>query len=346
MDDGNDPPASQDSDAAAARNESAIDELEELVDPSLYRLTEGLPKHELSIMLSEAKACEAELLEEIRLLEEALKEEEEEEEEEEEKSKATAPNTAATKISKEPSDNMATSVVTKSSPVEIMLSSEITPPDRYPTVSALLGRLREPIATPLPPNSYLLEIRQQQQQQLVSANKKKILGTSTPTPEQLMEYDRRERNQMIAKQQKLLQLSAHAEYRREHADSAALLALWKKISSHRTAAVFRRPVNPKEGKYYNIYKRSTTRVYDSCMSRIFLLSHLVMLITFVLFLAPGYTDRILFPIDLSLIRKMIVARMIKSYAELHQRIGLICHNCVKVSKRQVVCKPTNFCFVR
>jgi len=38
--------------------------------------------------------------------------------------------------------------------------------------------------------------------------------------------------------------------------------------------------------------------------------------------------------DLSLIRKMIVARMIKSYANLHQRIALICHNCVKFNGRE------------
>ena len=38
--------------------------------------------------------------------------------------------------------------------------------------------------------------------------------------------------------------------------------------------------------------------------------------------------------DLSLIRKMIVSRMIKSYASLHQRIALICHNCVKFNGRE------------
>jgi hypothetical protein len=30
---------------------------------------------------------------------------------------------------------------------------------------------------------------------------------------------------------------------------------------------------------------------------------------------------------------MILAKMIHSYAELHQRIGLICHNCVKYNGR-------------
>lgn len=31
---------------------------------------------------------------------------------------------------------------------------------------------------------------------------------------------------------------------------------------------------------------------------------------------------------------MIVARMIKSFASLHQRIALICHNCVKFNGRE------------
>ena len=59
-------------------------------------------------------------------------------------------------------------------------------------------------------------------------------------------------------------------------------------------------------------------------------------------LAPGYKERILFPLDLSLLRKMIVARMIKSFASLHQRVALICHNCVKFNGRYVV---LTICFV-
>jgi Bromodomain len=38
--------------------------------------------------------------------------------------------------------------------------------------------------------------------------------------------------------------------------------------------------------------------------------------------------------DLSLIRKMIVARKIKSYADLHMHVGLISHNCVKYNGRE------------
>ena len=54
---------------------------------------------------------------------------------------------------------------------------------------------------------------------------------------------------------------------------------------------------------------------------------------FISMTAPGYTERIGFPIDLSLIRKFIVSRVIKSYKDLHQRIALICHNCVKFNGR-------------
>jgi hypothetical protein len=38
--------------------------------------------------------------------------------------------------------------------------------------------------------------------------------------------------------------------------------------------------------------------------------------------------------DLSLIRKMILARKVQSYADLHQYVGLISHNCVKYYGRE------------
>jgi Bromodomain len=51
--------------------------------------------------------------------------------------------------------------------------------------------------------------------------------------------------------------------------------------------------------------------------------------------APGYTDRIKFPMDLSLIRKMIVTRRyVTSYADLHQYIALISHNCCKYNGKE------------
>jgi len=227
-------------------------EVNDLIAPSLSRLTEGLPRKELEAMLTEAKECEAALEKEIKQLEEALQ-------------------------NKDTSNESA---------VSIMLSSEMTPPDRYYSVSALMGRLRDPLSTPLTPLNTVRQQRAQQAQQERIAQtmlpKKKKPYSPVPGDDTLRQ---------IEKQKLLLSLDLYPEYRTVHPDSARLLAAWKRISSHRSAIVFRRPVNPKE--------------------------------------APGYQHRILFPIDLSLIRKMISAGMITSFADLHQRIGLICHNCVK-----------------
>lgn len=79
-------------------------------------------------------------------------------------------------------------------------------------------------------------------------------------------------------------------------EESILLTIWKRISNHRTATVFRRPVSSKD--------------------------------------APTYHERIQFPMDLSLIKKMILAQIISSYADLHFSIGLICHNCVKFNGRE------------
>lgn len=221
------------------------DEVKELIEPTLFRLTEGLPNRELKIIVSEAQECEEALEKEIALLESALKDE--------------------SKLSD-----------TDKEAVNQMLASEFTPPDKCFTVSALLGRLREPMDTPLPFNTTIVR------HEPPPAKKKR---TNTPTPQ--------EQQSKLVKS--LLALDLSPEYRREHKEPTSLLALWKRISSHRSSAVFRRPVNPKE--------------------------------------APGYTERILFPIDLSLIRKMITARIIVSFADLHQRIGMICFNCVNFNGR-------------
>jgi hypothetical protein len=71
----------------------------------------------------------------------------------------------------------------------------------------------------------------------------------------------------------------------------ALLAVWKKISSNRAAFVFKRPVKSEE--------------------------------------APGYAERIHYPMDLSLIRKRIITNNIQTFSDLHAALGLITHNCVK-----------------
>jgi len=247
--------------------------VDKLIAPSLYRVTEGVPYKELQQMVSEAKESEAQLKKDIEKLEEALK---------------------------DPKAN--------ESAVNIMLASEMTPPDRFFSVSALLGRLRAPLATPLPPNSSLVYIRKQQQEKVAALKANSALKSSKKQQQQKAQSNSNKASRamspppksdpsyLLQQQQKLLQLESIPEYRRVHTEPAQLLACWKRISSHKTAAVFRRPVNPKE--------------------------------------APGYTERILFPMDLSLIRKLITSSGIKSFAGLHQKVGMICHNCVKYNGRE------------
>ena len=219
------------------------------------------------MMVSEAMMCEEALENEIKQLEAALE---------------SPPDSEAGKN------------------IQFMLDSEITPPDRFFTVSSLLGRLRDDLATPLPPNSIIPEMRAQTGLVPPPPKKKKkenLPATDAPT-DAVDGVDMEAvstSSTTLEKQKKVLALVQNPDYTKEHSEPTALMSLWKKISSHRSSIVFRRPVNPKE--------------------------------------APGYTDRIAFPMDLSLVRKMIVARQIRSYSDLHQRLGLICHNCVKYNGR-------------
>lgn len=279
-------------------------ELAPLLLPSLYRLTEGLPRRELKMMVSEARICEEALEKEIQDLQVAL----ELEETQNDQKANPSQKEGATPMEEPPS-------------VAMMLESEVTPPDRFFTVSALLGRLRDDLATPLPPNSALPALRAKASAAQTTKKKKKeatpAAGTSdsssgeAPTPKGDSPKSGSFQHPIppitstpgglpttpsLEKQKRVLSLYQIPEYNREHAEPTALLSLWKKISTHRSSIVFRRPVNPKE--------------------------------------APGYTDRIFFPMDLALIRKMIIARQIKTYSQLHQRMGLIAHNCVKYNGRE------------
>jgi hypothetical protein len=202
--------------------------------------------HELNQMVTEAKECEAALLADIALLEKAL--------------------------ANESMDQ------TETNSVDQILNTEFAPPDRFFTISSLIGRLRDPLAVPLPPTSSRRALQQQHHLQQQQQGKRKTDA------------------QALDRYQTLLELESHPEYNRKHDDPTQLVAAWKRVSSHRTAGVFRRSVNPKE--------------------------------------APGYTDRILFPIDLQLIRKMISASIIQSYCDLHHQLLLICHNCVKFNGRE------------
>ncbi|KAL7532267.1 hypothetical protein ACHAWF_004066, partial [Thalassiosira exigua] len=294
-------PAAAD-DAAASVREGADQQvvpesIRELLPTTLSRLTSGLPVHELDTIIKEAKACEDALEREIETLEAELgvgaKRRKTDDDDRKEAPKVdeahpSSPLKEPTMISipflpapYQPGGEPGKGHVNYLDDVDAMLATEFAPPDRYFTVSALLGRLRDPMKLSHPPNAR------------VRASKKPgPRGKKAETPEQ----EEKRKRAALEKQRALLALEANEVYRREQPDTAALLALYKKISSHRTATVFRKPVNPAE--------------------------------------APGYTERILFPMDLSLIRKMIVARMIKSFSSLHQRVGLICHNCVKFNGRE------------
>jgi len=227
--------------------------------PSLYRLSEGLPRNELKMMVSEALICEEALEEEIGVLQDALE----------------SPDFDVSNRD-----------------VQLMLDTEVTPPDRFFTVSSLLGRLRDELTTPLPPNSNVPAHRA-----LVGMfpTKKKQKKDESGEPSSSPPTPSVDHMSTLEKQKHVLALYNNHEYCRESRNAEDLLNLWKRISSHRSSLVFRRPVNPKE--------------------------------------APGYTERINFPMDLSLIRKMIIAGQIKSYRDLHQRLGLIAHNCVKYNGR-------------
>ena len=249
-------PPAQTTKAAVAATKSPAKKptKEELLPHTLKHIAKSLPLVELETIVAETQQCEAHLEKEIQQLEEALK---------------------------DPSKH--------ESAVNIMLASEITPLDRHFTLSALIGRLRAPMAPALPPNSSIQLIRQQQLQKKMASKKgNRAASPFLVAPDAHVYWEQQLRMQ---------QLRTHPNYRRVHADPSQLLACFKRISSHRTAAVFRRPVNPKE--------------------------------------APGYAERILFPMDLSLVKKLIAAsHHIQSYEQLHEKIGIICHNCVKYNGRE------------
>ncbi len=120
---------------------------------------------------------------------------------------------------------------------DAMLQTEFNPPDRYFTISALLGRLRDPLKLPYPPNS-----------RLATAVQHALPMSKTKKSD--ADVENKKKKIALEKQEALFLLDKNEMYHREQPDTAALLALYKKISSHRTAAVFRKPVNPAEGEHY------------------------------------------------------------------------------------------------
>ncbi|KAG7374102.1 bromodomain containing protein [Nitzschia inconspicua] len=258
--------------------------LKPLLESSLYDMVQGLPRTEMKLIIEEAKQCEQALEEELELLKQALKEEQK---------KKSAENMEGT-IKNESKDDTAA--------VDLMLESDVTPPDHYWTVSSLLGRLRHDLTTPLPPNSQLRLLRETPAAPPISKKRKSnsggpvtsedgtVSGRITPNFTGILG------NSEISQFERLKQIQKHPDYKVQHETPDKLLAVWKKISTHRSSLVFRRPVNPKD--------------------------------------APGYSDRIHFPMDLSLIRKLIVNQTIRSYHDIAMRIHLIGHNCVKYNGRE------------
>jgi Bromodomain len=231
------------------RANSGVDDLvDQEISATLFRLTSGLPKRELNLMIQEATECENLLAEDISILEEALKGDIEKSRKEESGSNDDG--------------NPATSSTTA---LSIILESPLTPLDRYWTASALLGRLRQEMSLP----------------SLLPSSVKATLVPANSSAEEEKAY-----RELSAPESPLAKV-----YCKEIAPVATLLTVWKKISSHRAASVFKRPVRSED--------------------------------------APGYTERIMFPMELSLIRKRIVANNIQTFADLHGALGLISHNCVK-----------------
>jgi len=271
-----------------------------VLPPTLYRLTEALPKTELDVIIREARACEDALEKEIELLEWEIGIDQQSK-----KRKLNDDgndNGTANSNNNSPEQLVEPSIAIPLLPtpyqpgggainyledVQQILGTDFSPPDRYFTVSALLGRLRIPLKLPATTSAAAASAAAASSGTTVPKSKKEELEAEKKAKQLRLSFE---------KQQALLTLDQNDIYHQEHTETTTLLALWKRISSHRTSAVFRKPVNPLE--------------------------------------APGYQERILFPIDLSLIRKMIVCRMIKSYAGFHRCVGLICHNCVKFNGRE------------
>ena len=59
--------------------------------------------------------------------------------------------------------------------------------------------------------------------------------------------ERKQTLKWLEKQKALMELETNPFYDKP-LEQTQLLALWKRISSHRTAAVFRKPVSVKDGK--------------------------------------------------------------------------------------------------
>ena len=237
---------------------STFDEDPALLKDTLEFLVSSLPRYELELMLEDADDVEKVLEAEIALLEA--------------KRKGLHAEKSSVVTQKRYIDKVMT--------VHEMQQSFETPLDKYGiTLSSLIGRLRSPLETIHPPHSTLPH---HVAARLNASNQLSAVATNKAVTDE-------------ATIKSILDLKIQPCYT-QTVTTHALLTLWKRISSHRSATVFRRPVQDRE--------------------------------------APGYSKKILFPVDLSLVRKMIVSNIITTYAELHRYIGILAHNCVKFNGRE------------
>lgn len=252
--------------------ENSSEDNDNLRQQTLLRMTSGIPQHELKTIVSEASDCIDALEKEIALLEEATKGEGAILPLESKRAVIPTIPREYDPLSKGPNHITTTKDI---------LATDFSPLDRYFTISSILGRLRDPLDMPLVPKIEGATATNNE-------NPKKKNKTSNSVQQN--------RQKVLRQYKRLVTLKEENEiYTQVQTDNSTLLALIKRISNHRTAAVFRRPVNPKE--------------------------------------APGYEERIPFPIDLTLIKKLILCGHINTFEKLHSYIGLICHNCVKFNGR-------------
>jgi Bromodomain len=242
----------------------------DVLERVLYRLTGGLPKCELHLIVQESNECEVALLEEIRVLEEALVAIAKDDDDTEMKVDTEVPT-----VDGSSNDSPATTSLHS-----ILESQHLSPLDRFYTASALLGRLRDDMAVP----SISSTTKDQ--------NRTATTYTTTTTTTTTITSPAHESKVETALEGFMDPNSPfNGIYTRTIVDQESLLSLWKKISTNRAAFVFKRPVKSEE--------------------------------------APGYTDRIDFPMDLSLIRKRTITNNIQTFIDFHHALALISHNCVK-----------------
>ena len=360
-------------------NLSIESEVKTMIEPSLSRLTKGLPKHELILIMMEAQECEEALLKEIRLLEAAAglsqdgagtttgtigktndkqsrkedrqtydrKEKKQKKNDKIDKNKSNSDkvesktSSASSKLDFDPDTSLALGGwaldsmqgLNHHSTVESMMKSIMTPTDRYFSLSALLGRLRQPLnLSPTPQassflkknnNSLTIQVTSSATNTSINSNsslsnhsssgsnsinnnkdkqkhrnssnsntstsssdnnsrrksssKKSDTNSSnnnhssnhsqpnnesnittnnthqTALDNKLDKQQQQQRKQnikLLEKQKALLAMSNNPIYYKK-LEQPQLLLLWKRLSSHRTATVFRKPVSSRDGKMEN-----------------------------------------------------------------------------------------------